>query len=975
MRKAYYFYQMLIGVFCLLPLLATAASVTRGPYLQMANHESVTVRWRTDVSTSSVVRYGITVDQLDQSVVMSGSRTEHEVRVTGLNASRQFYYSIGTETETLEGGELEYRFMTSPPVGSDAATRVWLIGDAGTANTNAQAVYNAYLNHEGSDATSLWIMLGDNAYNSGTDNEYQNAVFDMYPELLRRSTLWATLGNHDGYSADSDTESGPYYDIFSLPRQGEAGGLASGTEAYYSFDYGNIHFISLDSYETDRSVNGAMMTWLADDLAANTQIWTIAFWHHPPYSKGSHDSDNESQLIDMRENALPTLESYGVDLVFSGHSHSYERSYLIDGHYGDSSSFNASHQINAGSGHSDGDGAYEKIDGGVNMGAVYTVAGSSGKISGGDLDHPAMFTSLNQLGSVVLDINGYEITAKYLNSNGNVTDYYTLRKGADVMAPTVTNVEGMGANTVSVTFSESVTEQSAENISHFVIDNGVTVTDAQRQASLNSVLLSTSDLEYDTVYQVTMNNIVDLSGNEIAANTQQAFTRERLQQVSFQQGLDGYAGGQDAYIGSGIADDNTGVAQMLLADGSDGFNGELISLLSWDLSSLPNNAVVTEVQLQLSLFNASSGHYDLWQMKSDWQQASVTWNNVDPSSSMGVNIASFSDVPVGGLTLDFNQAGIDLVQSWLDGTQINQGVMLKSSGSIDGVDLRSSEYATMSSRPKLVISYIENETDNEAPNADFSYQVNQLAVNFTDSSSDIDGSIVAWLWDFGDGQTAHIPSPTHHYGGYQAYTVKLTVFDDSGAAHARSQMVMVSDSGNMLAELQNGLASYVGNQDTYVASGNPNDFWGNDDEILADGNDGSNDELVTLLQWDVSSIPDTAIVTGVFVELDVFNRSSGEYRLSAMEQVWSENTATWNNTAPTSHRGVLLGSFTPSSTDVYDIELNAAAITLVQGWIQGSLLNHGMMIESAGSSNGIDMRSSEYATWTQRPKLKIEYHD
>ena len=80
-----------------------------------------------------------------------------------------------------------------------------------------------------------------------------------------------------------------------------------------------------------------MLTWLEADLAANTNEWLIAFWHHPPYSKGSHDSDWEMELIQMRENALPLLESYGVDLVLSGHSHCYERSYFLDGHYGRSS--------------------------------------------------------------------------------------------------------------------------------------------------------------------------------------------------------------------------------------------------------------------------------------------------------------------------------------------------------------------------------------------------------------------------------------------------------------------------------------------------------------------------------------------------------------------------------------------------------------------------------------------------------------
>ena len=104
----------------------------------------------------------------------------------------------------------------------------------------------------------------------------------MYPEVLRRTPLFSTLGNHDGHQADSATQSGPYYDIFTFPSGGELSGLMSGTEAYYSFDYANIHFISLDSYETNNNPGGAMLTWLENDLAANTQEWVIAIWHHPP---------------------------------------------------------------------------------------------------------------------------------------------------------------------------------------------------------------------------------------------------------------------------------------------------------------------------------------------------------------------------------------------------------------------------------------------------------------------------------------------------------------------------------------------------------------------------------------------------------------------------------------------------------------------------------------------------------------------
>src|SRR5258705_12371843 len=87
---------------------------------------------------------------------------------------------------------------------------------------------------------------------------------------------------------------------------------------------------------SDRLEEAPMCQWLRLDLAANTNLWLIAFWHHPPYSKGSHDSDWEFELVEMRENALPILEAYGVDLVLCGHSHGYERSFLLNGYYGGS---------------------------------------------------------------------------------------------------------------------------------------------------------------------------------------------------------------------------------------------------------------------------------------------------------------------------------------------------------------------------------------------------------------------------------------------------------------------------------------------------------------------------------------------------------------------------------------------------------------------------------------------------------------
>ncbi|MEO5913677.1 MAG: metallophosphoesterase [Luteolibacter sp.] len=192
-----------------------------------------------------------------------------------------------------------------------------------------------------------------------------------------------------------------------------------------------------------------MAAWLRLDLASTTATWIIAFWHHPPYSKGTHDSDAESQLIDMRTGFNPILEQGGVDLVFCGHSHNYERSFLLDGHYGTSGTLTPAMRKNPGNGSvagfttSDsgvirrapdfiatattsgvlipGDGAYIKPLTGPrdHFGAVYNTAGMSGEVYGSEsIDHPAMCVSYNQLGTVNLDVNGNTLKATFVQAGG-----------------------------------------------------------------------------------------------------------------------------------------------------------------------------------------------------------------------------------------------------------------------------------------------------------------------------------------------------------------------------------------------------------------------------------------------------------------------------------------------------------------------------------------------------------------------------
>ncbi|HXJ56072.1 MAG TPA: metallophosphoesterase family protein [Verrucomicrobiae bacterium] len=405
-------------------VLTNAAPIIRGPYLQLGLTNGATIRWRTALPSSSRVWCGPEPHRLDLIFGEPESVTNHIVQVTGLKADTLYYYAVGSgETEAHHP---DYRFITAP-MGAKP-TRIWAFGDAGVGGGSQSAVRDAYYAFTSNRWTDVWLMLGDNAYGGGSDVEYQLAVFDIYPELLRKAFLWPTLGNHDYYSSYSDGAAGlPFLEIFSLPANGEAGGVASGTEKYYSFDFGNIHFVCLDSM-SDRSKNGPMCFWLREDLANQQAEWVIAYWHHPPYSAGSHNSDVEIELIEMRQNVVPILETYGVDLVLSGHSHSYERSYLLHGHYDHSGTFDSAMVLGQGDGQEDGDGAYRK-HANATAGTVYAVAGTGGAApGGGTLNHPAMFVSMNANGSLVVDVDGPRLDAWFVSQTGAINDHFTILK-------------------------------------------------------------------------------------------------------------------------------------------------------------------------------------------------------------------------------------------------------------------------------------------------------------------------------------------------------------------------------------------------------------------------------------------------------------------------------------------------------------------------------------------------------------------
>lgn len=419
-----------------------AQKIVRGPYLQMGSSTGIVVRWRTDVAVVSKLTYGSSSSQKTQSVSRDVPTTEHEVSINGLTPNSVYYYGIQVNGTTYEGDS--YYFKTAPPTGSKQKVRFWALGDAGDGSPNQREVRDAYLKRIQNDnrQTDAVLFLGDNAYAIGTDEEYQSNFFNIYQDyFFKNNVIWAIPGNHEYYSGVQSRREIAYFQIFSQPQNGESGGVPSGSEMNYSFDYGNVHVVALDSYgiEQDKyrlyDTLSPQVEWLKKDLAANRLPWTIVMFHHPPYTKNSHDSDTETELVLIRQNLNPILERYKVDLVLSGHSHLYERSRPTRGHTGLAPTFNeAAHLTSTSSGKYDNSpNSCAYVKNGGDEGVIYVVAGSSGRNNGLDGPaHPAMpFKNFQNGGSVVIEVEDNRLNYEWLCNDGVVRDQFTIFKNVN----------------------------------------------------------------------------------------------------------------------------------------------------------------------------------------------------------------------------------------------------------------------------------------------------------------------------------------------------------------------------------------------------------------------------------------------------------------------------------------------------------------------------------------------------------------
>lgn len=418
-------------LFLLFAQFTLVAQVIRGPYLQSVSPSQAIVRWRTEQATESKVVFGDSPNKLNKSVESAQKVTEHELLISNLKPNKKYYYTIG-DSKNLEPATEKRFILTAPKLGSTQPVRIWALGDFGSGSKNQLEVKNAIINYTKNHRPDAWIWLGDNAYSKGLDEEYQKKVFPIYQEdFFQNLNLYPAPGNHD-YAGKHDPAEPPYFKIFNMPVQGELGGVPSGNESYYSINYGQVHLVSIDSELMEpkglqvMDGKGAQFEWLEKDLASNKLPWTIVYFHKPPYSKGSHDSDTEKDMVKMRENVNPLFEKYKVDIVMAGHSHVYERTHPLRGHYGINNTFDASKHIVEKT-----SAPNEYVVGKEGQGVIYIVNGSGGQLGGQREGYPlkSSIYSNNKIGgSMILDITKSKLEAVWLGSDGEIHDRFSITK-------------------------------------------------------------------------------------------------------------------------------------------------------------------------------------------------------------------------------------------------------------------------------------------------------------------------------------------------------------------------------------------------------------------------------------------------------------------------------------------------------------------------------------------------------------------
>jgi len=297
------------------------------------NSTSRTIMWQSDNSEAdAVIEYRLegaeksqTIGATDKAFTDDGSTTYiHEATLTGLTPNTKYEYRVGYGADRRSDW---YRLETAGASVYDVL--IYPDSQSGDYSQWEEIVKSSALRNP---RTALYISMGDLVDNGEHAYQWRTWLNSIKP-LSANVPLATTLGNHEMYTLDwKMREPYAYLNYFAVPPNGNE----TFNRRYYSYDFGDVHYVVLDTmlYESNHEDNhdthhpdlyDVQVQWLRQDLMANTKKWTVVLMHRDPFQY-AFDRPGANRAVGFDDEGvlfMPIFDEFNVDLVLSAHLHSY----------------------------------------------------------------------------------------------------------------------------------------------------------------------------------------------------------------------------------------------------------------------------------------------------------------------------------------------------------------------------------------------------------------------------------------------------------------------------------------------------------------------------------------------------------------------------------------------------------------------------------------------------------------------------
>lgn len=383
---------------------------------KVSNSTTMGIAWLNDLQEADEVKYGTDSNNLKKRISAKEKYVDDlhtyisKVTLRKLKPATDYFYKVGSEKK---GYSQIYKFRTAPLKGKTHRTVIGLWSD--TQNNKGNFDFeqtDSIIKQMSKFAFDFTIHNGDIVENGSVEKSWKG-FFNVAQPLNANYPFMSVTGNHDVVNDTSSIDFQKpfplFYDLFNLPKD----------QLNYSYDYGNTHFIAINSgYAQGAEKIGKVLfskdspeyKWLESDLVKARKDkkikWIVLYSHYPMYAFGV------SQVATWQQHLVPLINKYNVDLCVSGHRHVYERHKAIKG-----------------------DKVFDLNDLHVYdqpKGTVYITNGSAGGslqgIGGNNLPTMAFTPKVNTYNYAIMTIEGSTLSYKVYDKQGNEIDYFTILK-------------------------------------------------------------------------------------------------------------------------------------------------------------------------------------------------------------------------------------------------------------------------------------------------------------------------------------------------------------------------------------------------------------------------------------------------------------------------------------------------------------------------------------------------------------------